>query len=191
MDIYSLIIIIGLAGSVLLGCLMGFGRVLKLLTGGIVGIICSALFCVMFGGIIANIPFVAELIAKGNEYLGQYAEFLAKISVATWIYYVALFILAQIVRIILVKCVAKAFTPKDKKSKLYGVRNIINRGLGVIVMGGSFVLLVYLVLACVALFSDVEAVSNFITTLSEAEKPSIFYLMYKSNPIDLYAMLNL
>ena len=191
MDTYSLIIIIGLVASVLLGFLLGFGRVLKLLTGGIVGIICSVLFCITFGGMIASTPFVADLIAKGNETLGQYAEFLAKISVATWIYYVVLFIIAQIVRIILVKCVAKIFTPKDKKSKVYKVRNIINRGLGVIALGGTFILLVYLVLASLALFSDVESVSTLLKTLSEAEKPSMFYLMYQSNPIDFYKIFNL
>ena len=184
MDIYSIIIIVGFALSIILGLLMGFGRVLRFITGGIVGIIFSLFICIMFGGIIANIPFISDLIARGNEYFGEIAEILAKINVATIIYYIALFIVVQILRIIVIKTISKIFTP-EKNTKLYGVRNFINRALGLIVLGGAFVLSVYLILAVVALLTDVEGVANFLTSLQNDYKTSICYMLYANNPIDL------
>lgn len=187
MDIYSIVIIVGFAVSLLLGFLLGFGRTLKFLTGGVVGVIISIFFCVTFGGIIANISFVSELITKGNAYFGEFAAILEKINVATWIYYVVLFVIVQIARIIIVKTIARVFTPKDKSSKLFGVRNMINRVLGLVLFGACFVLLVYLVMAVMALLTDVEAVSSALETMKESGK-SFFYLMYINNPIDLSAL---
>ena len=184
MDIYSIVIIAGFAISLLLGFLLGFGRTLKFLTGGVIGFIISIVFCVMFGGIIANISFIAELIEKGNAYFGTFAEVLAKLNVATWIYYVILFIVVQIVRIIIVKTIGRIFAPKDKNSKLYGVRSVINRVLGLVLFGAFFVLLVYLVMAVMALLTDVDAISSVLKSMEESGK-SFFYLMYTHNPIDL------
>lgn len=184
MDIYSIVIIVGFAVSLLLGFLLGFGRTLKFVTGGIVGFVCSIIFCVMFGGIIANIGFVAELIDKGNAYFGSIAEILAKLNVATWIYYVVLFLVVQIVRIIIVKLIGRIFTPKDKDSKLYGVRNAVNRVLGMLLLGAAFVLTVYLVMAVMALLTDVESVGTALKEMEESGN-SFFYLMYSNNPIDL------
>lgn len=184
MDIYSIVIIVGFALSLLLGYILGFGRTLKFITGGIVGVIVSVLVCVTFGGIIARASFVADLIAKGNEFFGSKAEFLAKINLATIIYYIVLFLLVQIIRIIIVKTISKIFTPKDKEVPGYAVRNVINRTLGLLLFGAAFVLLCYLVMALVKEFEDVEKVATFIAGLRDGEKKSLFYLMYSHNPID-------
>ena len=190
MDTYSVIILVGFILSLLLGFLMGFGRVVKLITGGLVGVIFSVFVCVMFGGLIAEIPFVADLIAKGNAYFGDKAQILAKLNFATWIYYVILFLLVQIVRIILVKCIAKMFTPKEKGSAAYAVRNTVNRVLGLISLGATFVLVVFFVLAVVALFSDVPSVQTMLDEFASSDKTSIFYMLYKNNPIDFSFILN-
>lgn len=190
MDTYSVIIIAGFVVTLLLGFLMGFGRVLKLITGGIVGVIFSVFVCTIFGGLIAEIPFVADLIAKGNVYFGEQAQILAKINVATWVYYVILFLLVQIIRIIIVKCIAKLFTPKEKGSATYAVRNTINRVLGLVVLGAMFVLIVFFALAVVELFSDVPSVQTTMEEFASSEKTSIFYMLYKNNPIDFSFILN-
>ena len=183
MDTYSIIIIAGFAISLLLGFLLGFGKTLSFLTKGIVGIILSIFFCITFGGMIAKIGFVSNLIAKGNAYFGEKAQILAKLNVATWIYYVILFFVAQIIRIIIVKIIKSIFEPKDKKSPIGGVRNIINRVLGLLLFGAFFVLVVYLVMAVLALLTDVQGVSDMLATL-QAKKFSFFLKMYEHNPID-------
>lgn len=184
MDIYSIIIIAGFGVSLLLGLLLGFGRTLSFLTKGIVGIILSILFCIAFGGMIAKIGFVSNLIAKGNTYFGTKAQILAKLNVATWIYYVILFFIAQIIRIIIVRIIRAIFEPKNKESTIGGVRNIINRVLGMLLFGAFFVLVVYLAMAVIALLTDVQGVSDMLTTL-QARKFSLFLKMYERNPIDL------
>ncbi|MBO5304719.1 MAG: hypothetical protein J6A99_03475 [Clostridia bacterium] len=184
MDTFSIVIVGGLVVSLLLGILLGFGRVLKFLTGGIVGIIISIFVCIMFGGIIANFSLVSELIASGNEYFGEIAEILAKMNVATIIYYIALFFVVQILRIIVVKIIAKMFQP-ERGTKGYKVRNVINRTLGVILMGGGWILLVYFVLAVMSLLTDVPTIGDFILKMETEMPNSIFYQLYTHNPIDL------
>lgn len=184
MDIYSIIVIVGFAVSLLLGLLLGFGKTLSFLTKGVVGIVLSIFFCITFGGMIARLGFVSDLIARGNEYFGTKAQILAKLNVATWIYYVILFFIAQIIRIILVRIIRSIFEPKNKESVVGGVRNIVNRVLGMLLFGVFFVLVVYLVMAVLALLTDVQGVSDMLTTL-EAKKFSFFLKMYEHNPIDL------
>lgn len=184
MDIYSIVIIAGLVLSVLLGFLLGFGRVLRFLTGGIVGIVISIFVCIMFGGIIANFSFVSDLIASGNAYFGEIAAILEKMNVATIIYYIVLFLVVQILRIIIVKTIAKIFQPQ-KGTKGFGVRNAINKTLGVILMGGGWVLLTYFVLAVISLLTDVASIGEFILKMETESPNSIFYLLYTHNPIDL------
>lgn len=184
MDVYSIVIIVGFVISLALGYILGFGRTLKFITGGIVGVIVSIIVCVTFGGIIANASFVAELIAKGNEFFGSKAAFLAKINLATIIYYIVLFLIVQILRVIVVKSISRVFTPKDKEATGYAARNVINRTLGLLLFGAAFVLLCYLVMAFIKEFEDVEKIAEFIAGLKNGEKKSLFYLMYSHNPID-------
>jgi hypothetical protein len=184
MDNYSIAIIAVFALSLIIGYALGFGKVLKFITGGVIGVIISIIICVMFGGIIANIPFVSDMIVRGNAYFGGYAEILAKINVATWIYYVVLFIVLQIVRVIIVKIIAKAFTPQNKNSKFYGARNVINKVFGLLLLGAGCVFFIYLVMAVLALFTDVESVKTMLDTMKNSGKTSVFYLMYSHNPIN-------
>ena len=182
MDIASIVLIAGFALSLLLGFLLGFGRTLKFLTGGIVGIIISIFLCATFGGMIARIGFISDLIARGNEYFGGFASILARINVATIIYYIILFIIAQIIRVIIVHIIKKIFQPKDKKSPGYGIRNAINRVLGLLLFGAFFVLIAYLAMAVIALLEDVESVNTWLSTMRDNN--SFFYKMYTHNPID-------
>ena len=58
-------IFIGVAAVVaFLGWLIGFGKTLKFFTSGIFGILISVFVCYCLGGIIMNIGFVSDLLAK-------------------------------------------------------------------------------------------------------------------------------
>lgn len=183
MDLYSIIVIIAFALSVALGFLMGFGRTLKLITGGIVGIIISFVICAMFGGVIANISVIAEWIAEGNAYFGEKSEILVKIHLATILYYIVLFAVIQVLRIVVVKIIAKIFTPEKKESKLYGARNLINKVLGAFLLGAFCLFVVYLIMAILAVLTGLDKVNTFL--LEAAEKDTFFYKMFTHNPIDL------
>ena len=52
-----------LVGLVALGAMLGFGKVLKFITGGIVGILISFILCYCFGGLILELPFVHNMLA--------------------------------------------------------------------------------------------------------------------------------
>lgn len=187
MDIYSIIVIATFGVSLLLGFFFGFGKTLKVLTGGIVGIVISAVICFMFGGVIANIPFIADLIVKGNEFFGSKAAILATIHLATILYYIVLFVAVSILRIIIVKAIARIFSPGEKGGRGFDVRNFINRFLGMLLFGAFAILLIYLIMAVLALLTDVESVGTF---LAESEaKGTFFFKMYSHNPIDLTKIL--
>ncbi len=189
MDTYSIVFIVGLVVSILLGYLMGFGKTLKFCTGGIIKHLIAVWFCITFGGMIASIPLIASWIEKGNAYFAQYAAILAKINVATWIYYVVLFIVVELVRLILVLIVRKVFEPKDKKTAIGGVRNIINRALGAILFGAFWMVLVWAVLAALAVLTDVPAVEAWLEQVAGDKAARLIYALYKYNPIDFNVLL--
>ena len=184
MDTYSIIFIVGLVVSILFGYLLGFGKTLKFCTGGIVKHLIAVWFCITFGGMIASIPLVASWIGRGNAYFAQFAQILAKINVATWIYYVILFIVVELVRLILLFIVRKLFEPKDKKSTIGGVRNIVNRVLGAILFGAFWMVLVWAVLAALAVLTDVPAVGTWLEQVADDKAARLIYALYKHNPID-------
>lgn len=189
MDTYSIVFIVGLVVSILLGYLLGFGKTLKFCTGGIIKHLIAVWFCITFGGMIASIPLIASLIERGNEYFAQFAAILAKINVATWIYYIILFIVVELVRLILVFIVRKVFEPKDKKSTIGGVRNIINRALGAILFGAFWMVLVWAILAALAVLTDVPAVETWLEQVADDKTARLIYALYKFNPIDFNVLL--
>lgn len=184
MDTYSIVFIVGLVVSILLGYLLGFGKTLKFCTGGIIKHILAIWFCIAFGGMIASIPAIAELISNGNEYFGGFAAILAKINLASIIYYVILFIVVELVRLIIVALVRKIFEPKDKKSVVGGVRNIINRALGAILFGAFWMVLVWAILAILALLTDVSSVDTWLQQIAGDKASRLIYALYEHNPID-------
>lgn len=91
-----------------LGALLGFGRGLKFFTGGIVGVVISVFVCYCFGGFILQIEIVQELLLKLAA-LWADVEWLAllPIPLEIIIYYIVLFLVAQLIRILLFKLVIK------------------------------------------------------------------------------------
>lgn len=105
-------IFIGVAVLVLvLGSLIGFGKGLKFITGGIVGVIISVVLCYCFGGMILNIGFVQTMLADLSA-KWSHITILNLIHLELIIFYVALFIIFSLARIILVK-LFKNFAESD------------------------------------------------------------------------------
>lgn len=135
-------IVIGLAALfAIFGMLFGFGKGLKIFTGGIFGIIISVIVCYALGGLIYHISFVQKILESFRNVLinngNGFCKFLLKIQIDIIVYYVALFIVVTILRIIIVRII-KSIVEIDKMFVI-----VLNKSLGVIFFLGvlSFMLL--------------------------------------------------
>lgn len=103
------IVLAVLAASSVLGMLFGFGKLLKFFTGGIVGFIISIFVVYFFTGIVSGWGFVKELMERLHTVMEEadngFVDFLMDIGIEKIILYVALFIIAQIIRIIIVNII--------------------------------------------------------------------------------------
>lgn len=123
------IVIGALALFCIFGMLLGFGKGLKIFTSGIFGFIISVFVCYALGGLIYNISFVQDLLDKFRQVLidngNGFCNFLLKIQIDIVVYYVALFIVVTILRIIIVKII-KSIAEIDNTfvivmNKIFGV----------------------------------------------------------------------
>ena len=159
----------------LFGMLFGFGKGLKFFTGGIIGVIISVVVCYALGGLIYNIGFVKDLleslntaIAKGNN---GFCRFLANnIHIEVVIYYIALFIIVSILRVIIVKII-KSIVEIDNMALI-----IINKTLGVIFFVTVFAMLLLMVFWIVSLIGG-RTEANFILKLT-GSKLKLDWLFY-------------
>ncbi len=191
MDIYSWIFLGGLGATLLLGYIFGFGKILKFCTSGVIGFAISVWVCITFGGMIASIDAVAQLIVRGNEYFGGYAQLLAKINLATIIYYIALFVIVQILRKIIIAVIAAVFEPKDKSTGIGKARNIVNRVLGCVFFGAFWILIVWVALAVINLLSDVDAVGGWLNNIQVSDGAKLIFGIWKINPISFKDLLGM
>lgn len=114
-----------------LGALIGFGKSLKFFTDGIFGIILSVFICYCIGGIILDFKFVQEILNKLTQALTDkngFCNFLLKIHIDIITYYIALFIIVQLARILIV-LVLKHIVESNNK-----VFKIINRVFGAVLL---------------------------------------------------------
>lgn len=166
------IIAIGVA-LLILGYIRGFGKSLKTFTSGVFGVIISVFVCAAFGGMILGTPKMTEWVGQLNDILADKWEFLGKIQAGVIIYYVALFLVTQAVRIVIVKLVCGLFEADNR------VMKVINRALGMIfapAVAFAFLLLVLAVLKC---FEDSTAISDMLAKIDG----SILKKLYDINPI--------
>ena len=111
-----------------LGALLGLGKWLKFFTSGVFGVIISIIICYFIGGGILQRGFVQELLAKFASLWSDKGGFgyslLTKIHLEVIVYYIVLFVLVQIVRVLLVKIIRKGLEADVKPIK------VVNRLLG-------------------------------------------------------------
>ena len=175
MNIIDIVTIAVLVGMGILGLICGFGKSLKRFTGGIVGIIISVFVCTAIGGMVLSIGPVAEIVSNLNANLAAKAAFLDKIHAGLIIYYIVLFLVVQILRIIVVKVICKIFEADNKPMK------VINRILGLIFVPAVTLLFVLLLFA---VFKAVEDTA-FIQSILEKLEGTILLKLYEANPIVL------
>lgn len=170
LDWATLIVAVLLA---IIGAFAGFGRTLRFFTKGIFGIIISVFVCVTFGGMIAGIPAVSEWIASLNAKLGEVWSFFGTIHLATVIYYIVLFLAVQLLRILIVKCVAGLFS-----ADVAPVR-VVNCLLGAALAVAAVLLLVLLVFAVIRAFDGTSFVQGF----EEVLNGTFLGKLYEHNPV--------
>ncbi len=102
-------IVVGiLAFFCLIGIWVGFARGLRFFTSGFFGIIIAIIVCYALGGPIYKIGFVQDLLGKLTAALtgkNTFCDILVSIRIDLIVYYVALFIIVLILRLIIVKIV--------------------------------------------------------------------------------------
>lgn len=162
-----------------IGALVGFGKGLKFLTGGIFGIIISVVLCYIFGSMILGIPFVNDLLTKLAESIGGWS------IAVTVIYYIVLFVIFTLLRILIVKIVRKVAEADVL------VMKIINRILGAVLLAAFGILLGLLALQIIYWVQVSEAGLGEIYTnwmMSESGEPSaIVGALYLKNPLSALA----
>ena len=118
--------------SVLFGLLLGFGKLLKFFTGGIIGVLISIVVTYFCFGVVSSWTFVRDLMAKLLEAMqnanNSIVDFLIKIGIEKIILAVAIFIIVQILRAIIVRII-KSIVEIDSP-----VAKTINRLFGLIFM---------------------------------------------------------
>ena len=171
-SIDSITIIVAVAVGAL-GLLLGFGRSLRFFTRGIFGIIISVFVVFTFGGMIKSIPAIGEMVANGDAYFENLWSFLGYLHLGNVIYYVALFFIVQIVRMIIVRCVKGVFELENPVSK------VLNRVLGMVFTVGAVLLLLLLVFA---IFKHFET-SEFMIDLLDKLENTFLLKLYQHNPV--------
>ncbi len=116
-----------LVGLVALGAMLGFGKVLKFITGGIVGILISFILCYCFGGLILELPFVHNMLADLAAHWAG-VDWLNAIHLEIIIYYIVLFLITFVLRIIIVR-ILKGIMETDVI-----VMRVLNKVFGAVLM---------------------------------------------------------
>lgn len=142
----------------LIGVLLGFGKLLKIFTGGLIGVIISIVVTYFFFGVVSSWGFVQDLMgmligAMQNANNG-FVNFLLNIGIEKIILAVAMFIIVQIVRIIIVSII-KGIAEIDNP-----VMKVINRVLGLVFMLAVMCMIVLLIFHVIALIGGGTA-ENF------------------------------
>lgn len=159
--------------SLILGAILGFGKILKfILNGKIIGTLISVVLCYLFGGLILGIPAVQDLLRDlAAHWAGN--KFLEIIHLEIIIYYVGLFVVVTLIRILLV-AVIKGIT----EAKVLPMK-IFNSVGGAILLTAFILLLTLFAFQCIALIGG-ETAQNFVSLLDGS---GILKPMYEHNPM--------
>lgn len=161
------------------GALVGFGKGLRLMTHGRLGIIFSTIICIilcyLFGSMILDIPFVGQLLA---DLAAKWAHigFFVKIRLEIIIFYVALFILMMIVFSLIILIVSRVAESDNTVIKVF------NKIGGAIIFIAMAFLLTFFVFQIIHWIGNTTA-ANFEQTLLTNAK-AIVLPLYKANPMN-------
>ena len=164
--------------AALLGLLLGFGKCLKFFTGGIIGFVISLVVVYFFLGVVSGWPFVRDLMAKLHEVMENannvFVDFLIKIGIEKIILAIAMFIIVQIARIILVAIVKSVAETKNV------VMRSINKFFGMVFMLAVVVMITLIVFQIVAWVGG-ESAESFCNSLKGAFR---LEWVFEHNPLN-------
>ena len=127
---------------------MGFGRWLKILTGGIVGKIISVIICYFLFGIVLDWYFVRALMQKITEALQEDGSWICRVLLTIRldliVFGAVLFIAVQLLRKFVVYLIANVMQADNK------VISVLNRFLGVILLTAFLAVVMLIVFQIVA-----------------------------------------
>lgn len=130
------------------GAALGFGRWLKILTGGIVGKIISVIVCYFLFGIVLDWYFVKALMQKITETLQADGSWICRVLLTIRldliVFAAVLFVAVQILRKFVVYIIANVMQVDNK------VVSVINRVLGVVLLTVFIAILTLIVFQIVA-----------------------------------------
>ena len=161
----------------LIGILLGFGKCLKIFTDGPIGIIISLVVTYFLIGIVGSWGFVQDLLQRFTEVLeangSSLCKFLLNIGIQSIVLAVALFIIVQIVRKIIVSIIKSISEVENVFVKF------INKTLGLVFSLAVLVMIALVVFQIIYLIGG-DTSANFEAYLKGTLK--LDYI-YANNPL--------
>ncbi len=178
MQVIDWIAIAVVLGSLAIGTLLGFGKQLKIFTGGIIGVLISIVVTYFCFGVVSSWGFVQDIMLRLHEAMENanngIVDILIKIGIEKIILAVALFIIIQVIRVIIVNIIKGVFEADNV------VLRTINRLIGALFMLAVAVMVTLLVFHIIQLIGGGTAES-----FKENISGSVFKLdwVYENNPL--------
>ncbi|MGN0806364.1 MAG: hypothetical protein ACI4MC_04930 [Candidatus Coproplasma sp.] len=163
--------------AAMIGLLLGFGKFLKIFTSGIFGVIISIIVTYFLIGVVGSWGFVQDLLNKFTEALvnngSPFCTFLRNIGIESIVLAVALFIIIQLLRILIVNII-KGIAESDNT-----VIRVINKFLGMLLAIAFFAMLALVIFQIIYLIGG-DTSENFREYLTGAFKLNY---IYDNNPL--------
>lgn len=174
----DVIVLVALLICIVLGAFMGFGKGLRLFTGGVFGRIISVVICYFLFGIVLSWSFVQDLLLKFTTMLAEQdtwiCNLLLQIRIDMIVFGAVLFLAVQILRHLVVHIIAGVFEIDNKAIR------IINKILGVVLF------LAFAVIFTLIIFQIIAWISGTDGGFYESLQGSVFGLdkIFTDNPLN-------
>ena len=174
----DLIVLVALLICIVLGAFMGFGKGLRLFTGGVFGRIISVVICYFLFGIVLSWSFVQDLLLRFTTMLAEkdtwICNLLLQIRIDMIVFGAVLFLAVQILRHLVVHIIAGVFEIDNKAIR------IINKILGVVLF------LAFAVIFTLIIFQIIAWISGTDGGFYESLQGSVFGLdkIFTDNPLN-------
>ena len=174
----DVIVLVALLVCIMLGAFMGFGKGLRLFTGGVFGRIISVVICYFLFGIVLSWGFVKDLLLRFTDMLAEQdswiCNLLLKIRIDMIVFAAVLFVVVQILRRLLVSIVAEIMEIDNKFFR------VLNKILGIVLFVAFAVIFTLIVFQIIAWISGTDG--GFYESLQN----SVFGLdkIFTDNPLN-------
>lgn len=174
----DVIVLVALLICIVLGAFMGFGKGLRLFTGGVFGRIISVVICYFLFGIVLSWSFVQDLLLKFTTMLAEQdtwiCNLLLQIRIDMIVFGAVLFLAVQILRHLVVHIIAGVFEIDNKAIR------IINKILGVVLFFAFAVIFTLIIFQIIAWISGTDG------GFYESLQGSVFGLdkIFTDNPLN-------